>query len=110
VVSAIGDVANTTWSADEERAADDLMLEALGAAGWSTGGLSAAIADLSAKGSRKRAAWLVQHPESGDRAEARARARKDGRVNAPEFAQRIRGPLDRGTTTPSTPAPPTTKP
>jgi hypothetical protein len=101
LVAALGDVANTTFSASEERAADDVMMEALAASGWSTGGLSAAIADLSAKGARKRAAWLVQHPESGDRAEARARARKDGRVNAPEFASRIRGPLDR-------PAPPTT--
>jgi beta-barrel assembly-enhancing protease len=101
LVGALNDVASTTFSAAEERDADDVMMEALATAGWSTGGLSATIADLGAKGARKRAAWLVQHPESGDRAEARARARKDGRVNAPEFATRIRGPLDR-------PAAPTT--
>jgi hypothetical protein len=103
LVGALHDVAHTTFSASEERAADDVMMEALAVAGWSTGGLSATIADLSAKGARKRAAWLVQHPESGDRAEARTRAHRDGRVNAPEFAARIRGPLDR-------PLPPTTAP
>jgi predicted Zn-dependent protease len=109
-VAAVGDVANTSFNAVEEREADDLMMEALAAGGWSTGGLSAVIADLGARGPRKRAAWLVQHPESGDRAEARARARKDGRINAPEFATRIRGPLDRPaaastSTTPSTTTP-----
>ena len=110
LVAAVGDVANTSFDAVEEREADDLMMEALAAGGWSTGGLSAVIADLGARGPRKRAAWLVQHPESGDRAEARARARKDGRINAPEFASRILGPLDRpagasSSTTPSATTP-----
>ena len=108
LVATVGDVANTSFSAVEEREADALMMEALAAGGWSTGGLSATIADLGAKGARRRAAWLVQHPESGDRAEARARARKDGRINAPEFATRIRGPLDQPATAATGPAPATT--
>jgi hypothetical protein len=93
LVSALSDVAQSSFEILEELDADRVMLEALGRAGWSNDGLNTFIADLISKGSRRRPAWLLQHPENGDRSEARVRARAEGRVNIPEFSTRIAGPL-----------------
>jgi hypothetical protein len=93
LISALTDVAQSSFEILEEQEADRVMLEALGKAGWSNDGLNTFIADLIAKGSRRRPAWLLQHPENGDRSEARVRARAEGRVNIPEFTTRIAGPL-----------------
>jgi hypothetical protein len=93
LISAMSDVAQSSFEIVEELEADRVMLEALGKAGWSNDGLNTFIADLISKGSRRRPAWLLQHPENGDRSEARVRARAEGRVNIPEFSTRIAGPL-----------------
>jgi predicted Zn-dependent protease len=93
LISAMSDVAQSSFEIVEELDADRVMLEALGKAGWSNDGLNTFIADLISKGSRRRPAWLLQHPENGDRSEARVRARAEGRVNIPEFSTRIAGPL-----------------
>jgi predicted Zn-dependent protease len=100
IVSALNEVTQSSFSVLEETEADGVMLAALAKAGWSTDGLNTFIAELISKGTRKRPAWLLQHPENGDRAEARIRARADGRVNAAEFSDRIITPLERQAATP----------
>ncbi len=100
LVGALNEVTQSAFAVVEEIEADRVMMASLAKAGWSTDGLNTFMADLIAKGTRKRPAWLLQHPENGDRAEARIRARAEGRVNAAEFSDRIVGPLERQAATP----------
>ena len=89
VVELVAAAATSPASVATEAKADEVALDALQAAGWSTSALHDAIRNLGLRGGTRRAPWLTQHQDDPGRMTRLGALKASGRTGDKDYSTRV---------------------